>query len=1497
MPAFRLLSRTSANCGARFQLGLFYVGIVTALIFLSLPAPVWSELVDPAPRTEQMLNWKMGDMKADPTLNLVYILNSTDNRLLALDTSTGTTIASVSVPSAVENGKIEFSIDGETVYVSTPYTNSLHSFTTGSLTPIGSVDLEHSVRDFVIGSDGFLYAVRSAPGINELLKIDVSTGFIVSASTPAPSTINAMMIRNSAGNRIFLMAVEGSGRVEEIAVNPGSAPVHTATHEIGVSNARDLTFDESSNTLYATGGGTYGIQSYNINTMVSTFWPYGSAYGVAVAQISGSSDVFGASGSGRIRRFAKSSGNTMHDYIFSTGGLEETNIIPGNMEVTPNGYLVYGKKSSISSNEVNYIGLIGHDSLSLPDSVSHPDPRAHKEVITTWTIGDTLGDPSRDMVYLVDQTNSKLIAFDTATGQATADVPIPGGSPVNGKLGLSPDGTILFFTTPATAQLHRFDAANNLSYLGSTQLSFAAHSFVIASDGCLYATKNGDLQKVNADTGAIEGEITDPHFYGIPLIRRNDDGSRFFMMALGLSGGTHAVNEFAIVDGDVPIHTGTAFDDGHFNDIDLTFDDARNTLYRAGGGIYGVSVWRGDQGITNRWPFDSPYGRAVAQHPASTSVFGASGSEHIREFDKDTGKVLRTFDHHDINGGFWSGNVVADRLEIAMNDVVVYGKDNYLPGPSYLGVIGLENFSFPRSGPTRPMNVSASDGIFPDKVVVTWNEVTGASEYEIYRLNNDYRPSSYDTPAAIVATATWTDWEASETSVHRYWVKAVNAFGESTLSDREYGSRIVPTAPVAPTEVFASDGTDSDGILVTWNAVSEAASYQVYRNTSDHPDSSTRVANEVKGQFWVDNGAAFGVNYYYWVKAANGGGASVFSPVNRGHLSEPPESTLPATPLGISATQGSLNGAIAVSWYASSRAESYRVFRSLTDSVSTSEEVADALTGTNWVDSEAIPWTTRFYWIVASNDEGDSEYSAVASGYAKGVPETPTSVVASDGLYSDRIEVFWNSAAGAATYTVYRNTVADGNTAVEVAAEVGGSTWNDTNVVIGSTYYYWVKSVNSEGEGDLSAPDSGYPLNPITPPPYVSATDGFFTDRVEINWGEAQHADSYKVFRGNSVNSESAQEVASGLVTRLWSDTSVTPGISYYYWIKSTNQGGDSDFSVSDSGYARLDPVAPTGLSATDGTFLDRIGISWNSSPSADSYYVYWAEAPDGNYIHRIYPASVTSFFDMQMIPGKIYYYYIRSFTVLGGLSDPGPVESGYQGVRNPLSVIASDGLYQGEVRLSWESVPGADSYQIFRGKAPNGNDALLIGSSSTTAFTDISGEGGEEYYYFVKSETGAAVSVLSGGDAGRATRGLPFRPDGLIGKTPRGKVGDNAYFPTSQRAQLVSKRSKKLLWYLELQNDGETADDVAVSVTKGNRFFKLKLISLQNGNVTSLAYLGRLNSALPSRASTSYKLDCKPSRTTRGKVKKRTFSIVGRSKNDVRLIDVLQARAVTAKR
>jgi len=85
------------------------------------------------------------------------------------------------------------------------------------------------------------------------------------------------------------------------------------------------------------------------------------------------------------------------------------------------------------------------------------------------------------------------------------------------------------------------------------------------------------------------------------------------------------------------------------------------------------------------------------------------------------------------------------------------------------------------------------------------------------------------------------------------------------------------SAAGTPTNVIASKGTHINVVCVDWDAVPNATSYQVWRNTTDATNSATKFDTEPTAASYDDTNVTSGVVYYYWVKAKNSAGVSDFS--------------------------------------------------------------------------------------------------------------------------------------------------------------------------------------------------------------------------------------------------------------------------------------------------------------------------------------------------------------------------------------------------------------------------------------------------------------------------------------------------------------------------------------------------------------------------------------------------------------------------------------------
>lgn len=90
----------------------------------------------------------------------------------------------------------------------------------------------------------------------------------------------------------------------------------------------------------------------------------------------------------------------------------------------------------------------------------------------------------------------------------------------------------------------------------------------------------------------------------------------------------------------------------------------------------------------------------------------------------------------------------------------------------------------------------------------------------------------------------------------------------------------------------------------------------------------------------------------------------------------------------------------------------------------------------------------------------------------------------------------------------------------------------------------------------------------LSAPTGVLASDGTFTNKVQLSWDAVTDATAYAVWRHTSNNSGSASKISSSNPTGTnYDDTSATAGIMYYYWVKALNANSTSSPSSSDSGY------------------------------------------------------------------------------------------------------------------------------------------------------------------------------------------------------------------------------------------------------------------------------------------------------------------------------------------
>jgi fibronectin type 3 domain-containing protein len=197
--------------------------------------------------------------------------------------------------------------------------------------------------------------------------------------------------------------------------------------------------------------------------------------------------------------------------------------------------------------------------------------------------------------------------------------------------------------------------------------------------------------------------------------------------------------------------------------------------------------------------------------------------------------------------------------------------------------------------------------------------------------------------------------------------------------------------------------------------------------------------------------------------------------------------------------------------------------------------------------------------VTAVNSSGESGNSNQASATPRvSPPAAPTGLTATPG--NAQVTLSWTASTGATSYNVKRATVSGGP--YTTVASPTSTTFTDTALTNGTTYYYVVTARNGGGESGNSTEASATPQAPAPAAPTgLTATPG--NAQVALSWTASTDATSYNVKRA-TVSGGPYTTVASPTST-TFTDTALTNGTTYYYVVTAVNSGGESGNSTETS--------------------------------------------------------------------------------------------------------------------------------------------------------------------------------------------------------------------------------------------------------------------------------------------------------------------------------------------
>lgn len=463
----------------------------------------------------------------------------------------------------------------------------------------------------------------------------------------------------------------------------------------------------------------------------------------------------------------------------------------------------------------------------------------------------------------------------------------------------------------------------------------------------------------------------------------------------------------------------------------------------------------------------------------------------------------------------------------------------------------------PRGRPGDVGNLTLED--LDREVMLNWSypEDDGGISVSGYVIHRGASGASMDIYDVIGTEEQYLDDNITSGIEYFYAVQAVNPEGNGTISDP-----VIITPLNVPAGALNMSAEPRDGsAYLTWRAPDddggvEIDGYNLYRTLKGLEMQLIADLGDVLE--YMDTNLTNQETYYYQVRAYNDLGIGYPSDT----VSVKPD-VLPNPPGNFRMEEG--DGKLRILWTQPQLLidypiQKFNLYRGLSND---SLEIYQVLPNSQntFTDNDVEIGQIYHYMIQSISRIGEGPLSRIISG----IPfTTPGPIRDLDVVGGDKkVTISWTPPEFSGGREIISYVIFRGNTPDDMGSiftVTGNATsYVDDKVTNGNRYFYGVKSVNEELDGDVIGKVEVFPLGPPTVPKnVVSQVEG---DSIMISWtpplsNGGRPVQGYKILRGSS-DLDLVEITSVGLVENYTDDT-IEKGVEYYYSVKAFNEIGDS---------------------------------------------------------------------------------------------------------------------------------------------------------------------------------------------------------------------------------------------------------------------------------------------------------------------------------------------------
>lgn len=534
-------------------------------------------------------------------------------------------------------------------------------------------------------------------------------------------------------------------------------------------------------------------------------------------------------------------------------------------------------------------------------------------------------------------------------------------------------------------------------------------------------------------------------------------------------------------------------------------------------------------------------------------------------------------------------------------------------------------------------------------IKVTWSQDEDATGYTVYRSTYNAKTKKWskwvNRGTADATKSSWVDKKVEHGVTYKFTVRAINDKYKSAYKETDALLYIV--APKVTCSIT------STGIIVNWNKIDNADSYDVYRSVL--VDGAwvkwTKIGStKAEKNTFLDDKVESGVNYKYTVRVVDG-------KVKSGYVSSASIIYLGQPVLKITNSANGVTG----NWEKIEGATGYTIYRS--------EYNPSIKKWTKWLNLGTTKATAKSFTDKTVKSGYKYKYTIRAiNGKLKSTYEDsnqlifltqPTLTIANT---ASGIQGKWNKVDGATGYILYRSELKeDGSWTKWITlgtAKATAKSFTDKTVKSGVQYKYTIRAKNGNYKSSYIDSNTSIFLG-IPTVKIANAETG-----VKVSWSKIEGATSYLVYRSeynSSTKKWSGWKTLETVDTTSFVDETAVSNVKYKYTVRALNGKFRSYFTASTE---LLYLKAPT---VTAEKTDEGIKVSWTKIEGATSYIIYRSElSEDGKWSKwtklgtagekytsckdKTVKENVTYKYTVRAVSGKLMSYYVASEQILNGV-------------------------------------------------------------------------------------------------------------------------------------------------------------------------------------------------------------------------------------------------------